>query len=456
MSRTDGEPLNDWMDAETRVERAHCLYEKGRWAEAAAELQAAIAINPHNAAWHFNLGLTLEAMEEYARACSAYRAALELSPEDIETLNCLGVNLTRLGDYAKALDCFRQIEQLDATYEPGYCNRIVTYAEMGQHDEAEVMFYLAQQLREDCPLCFYNIGNSLHARGQHDRAIYCWQQTLRVDPNHPHANVRIAEACWAKGDLALARKHYEAEFHANPADPDVLVDYGELLADLELWDKAELMYRRALDLAPDSAAAHFCLGELAMRRAQPAVAEEHFRRVLQADTEFPGVHAKIADSLIRRGRIDEAAKHLLTELRRCGDDPTMLQELGQLLLEAHLARQANDVLHRLVALSPDDAHAQHNLAVSYFRMHRIEEGIRCCRRALKLKPEYPLALYNLALAHLQQGQIPRARRYVARALMIAPNDEHVRRLSRRLGVAGFWLKLRARLHSRKRNRKMPG
>ena len=450
----DSEPVNEWMDAEGRVERAHDLYEDGRWAEAAAELEAAIAVNPYNASWHFNLGLTLEALEEYPLACKAYRDALELAPHDIEALNCLGVNLTRLGQYAEGLGCFRRIEELDATYEAAYCNRIVTYAEMGQHDDAEVMFYLAQQLKADCPLCFYNIGNSLYARRLYGRAIYCWKKTLRLDANHPQANVRIAEAYWAQGELAEARKHYEAELRLSPADADVLVDYGELLDDLGCPRQAEEEYRRALELVPEHPSAHFCLGELALVRGQPAVAEEHFRRVLKADKHFPGIHIRLAQTMIRRGRVQQAAKHIVKELRQSGDDPGTLQELGQLLLEAHLIRQANGVLRRLVHLAPTDPCAQHNLAVSFFRMHRIDEGIRHCRKALKLKPEYPLALYNLALAHLQKGQVLRARRYVARAMTIAPDDEHVRRLSERLGAQGFWRRLRSRLSAGRGGRKI--
>ena len=58
-------PMNAWVDAECRAERAYELYELGRWTEAAVELRAALAINPYNAAWHFNLGLTLESPVQY-------------------------------------------------------------------------------------------------------------------------------------------------------------------------------------------------------------------------------------------------------------------------------------------------------------------------------------------------------------------------------------------------------
>ena len=128
--------MDGWTDAERRVERAHDLYDKGRLVEAAAELRAAIDINPHNASWHFNLGLTMEALEDFTRACEAYERALDIEPSDLETLSCLGVNLTSMGKYSEALDSFGQIERMEPTFEPSYCNRIVTYCEMGDHDNA--------------------------------------------------------------------------------------------------------------------------------------------------------------------------------------------------------------------------------------------------------------------------------------------------------------------------------
>ena len=443
--------MDEWTDAETRVERAHRLYEKGRWAEAAAELRAAIEVNPYNASWLFNLGLTLEAMEDYLRASEAFKTALELDGDDLETLNCLGVNLTRQGQHEEALGYFERIEELDPTHEPSYCNRIITYTEMGEHDSAELMFYQARLFKDECPLCLYNIGNSLSAREEYDRAIACWQQALRLDPGHPQSRVRIAEAYWTRGELNVARTYYQTELNANGEDVDILLDYGELLLEMGRLDEAEDSFRRALVLAPDTAAGHFCLGEVAAHRQQAEAAARAFKRALKIDPNYPRAHARLAALLVRKGRIQEAAKHILAELQRCGDDSVMLQELGQLLLEAHLNHQANAVLRRLVVLSPEDPYAQHNLAVSFFKMDRLEEGIKHCRRALKLKPDYPLALYNLALAHLKRGQIPRARRYVSRALTMAPKDQNIRELSNQLGVKGIWAKLRS-LYPRRRPR----
>ena len=451
MSILEGEynPLNEWMDAEARVESAHLHFEQGRWPEAAAELRAAIDINPENAAWHYNLGLTLEAMDDFVLAADALQRAIDLEPEDIEILNSLGVNLTRQGLYAESLAIFGRIEKLDPAYEPSYCNRIVTYTEMAQHDKAELMFYLARQAKDECALCYYNIGNSLYSRHEYDRAIDCWKQTLRLESDHRHANARIAEAMWAKGDLTGAREFYEAELQCDVEDVDTLLDYGEMLMDLGQLDEARQKFVAALKIDPDDASALFCLGELAISKKAYSAAERHFRRVIQIDKSYPLAHARLARVLLKNERVQEAAKHLLYEIKHAGKDVETMHELGSLLLEANLIRQANSILKQLVELAPGDAHARHNLAVSFFRLNKSQEGIKHCRKALKLQPDYVLAFYNLALAHMRIGELDRARRYVAKAYMLDPNDESIRGLSKRIDGhrRGFWSKLVSKVRS---------
>lgn len=437
--------MNNWIDPENRVDRAHELYKEGRWREAADELREAIRLDPHNASWHFNLGLTLEAMEEYALACKAFESALQLQPEDVETLNCLGVNLTRIGKYAEALEHLEEIERLDPTYEPCYCNRIVTYTEIGRHDDAEVMFYTARLFSDECPSCYFNIGNSFMERDQLARAIDCWEQTVRLDPGFPGAHARIAEAAWREGDLAKARRHYESELLINGKDVAALTDYGELLIQLGQSEQAERRLRKALEIEPDHAAAYFHLAQIALARKDYAEARQKFQLVLDLDPDYGGAHAAIARTLIAEDQIDQAARHLVREIRRSSGDPDALHEVGELLIQARMARQAQNLFRRLVRMCPNDAYAHHNLAVSCFLTDHVDEGIEHCRLALEHKPEYPLAMYNLALAYLERGDLLEARRLAEQALALAPADEHIQALARRVQPKGFWGRLVARL-----------
>src|SRR5690242_3110245 len=120
--------MNDWNDAEERVEKAHELFEQRRWQEALDELRAAIAINPYNSSWFFNIGLTLDELQRYDEALKAYEEAVEIDPDDVQAMNHLGVDLCRVGRYERALGTFERIEQIEPDFEPAYCNRIIAYS----------------------------------------------------------------------------------------------------------------------------------------------------------------------------------------------------------------------------------------------------------------------------------------------------------------------------------------
>src|SRR5439155_17200453 len=97
---------NDWSDAERRVEHAQELFEQRKWQEALEELRAATAINPYNAAWFFNIGLTLDELGRPEEAIEAYRQASAIDPNDVQAMNHLAVDLHHVGKYDEALATF--------------------------------------------------------------------------------------------------------------------------------------------------------------------------------------------------------------------------------------------------------------------------------------------------------------------------------------------------------------
>ena len=150
--------MNQWDDAERRVERAQELFEQRRWAEALEELRAATSINPYNGGWFFNIGLTLDEMERYDEAIEAYRRSIDIDSNDLQALQHLGIDLHRIGNLSEALSTFEKMESIDSSHESSYCHRIITYSDLGEHEKAEEMFYLARLYKEHCPHCYYNMG----------------------------------------------------------------------------------------------------------------------------------------------------------------------------------------------------------------------------------------------------------------------------------------------------------
>jgi tetratricopeptide (TPR) repeat protein len=432
--------MSDWFDAEEHVERAHELYEAGRWEEAESLLRRALALNPYHAEWHFNLGLTLEAAGRFDDATSAFKDAFELGPEDPQAAMMVGVSCLRAQRYKESIPWLEAASKLDAKDPAPFIHRIEAYAGMGEHEQAELMFYMAQQLAPDNAGAYAALADSLLDREQYDKAVWCLREAARLDPEMPRIQARLAEAYARTGRHERARQLYLRELRRNPGDIDTLLDLGELLVEMNRPVEAGEKFRRVLEIEPDNADAHHDLGDLAQRQRNVDEALVHFDVVLRLDPDYPAVRRRLAGLLLDRGRGDDAARARDLLLREVGElrrgtaegadpfSPEDLEELGQLLLEARAPAEAIRVFRRLLELRPSVAQCHHLLSVAYFEVGNLHQGAEEARRALRLEPKFVPAMHNMALACMQQRQWSRARYWLVQARRIDPDDASLRRL----------------------------
>ena len=256
-----------WQDAEHRVQRARDLLRRRQLPEALEELRAAAELDPTNPIHHFELGRCLDLVSRPEDAADSFARAAELDPSEPAYLHALGNQLLRLSRWRESIEAFARLETLDAGYEPAYTSRILAYAELGDHDRAEQMFYLSQQVREDSPEAFYNIGRSLAARGLDDKAIWCWRRVLELAGNVPsqqnlvtQCRLRLAEALAHKGELEAARREYLQSLARSGRHIETLLGLAELLLRMRQFDAAGERIVRAVRLNPDNPRGHFLAG----------------------------------------------------------------------------------------------------------------------------------------------------------------------------------------------------
>jgi len=427
--------MSDWLEAENHVERAHELYEAGRWEEAESLLRKALSLNPYHAEWHFNLGLTLEASGQFEEAAASFERSFDLGGEDdIQPAISAGLCRMRAEQHKEAIAWFERASEIDPKDPAPMIHRIEAYTYLGQHEQAEVMFYLAQQLDPEHPDAFVALSESLLDRNMYDKAVWCLREAARLDPELPRIQARLAEAYAKTGRQERARQLYLRELRTSPGDIDTLLDLGELLVEMNRATEAGEKFRRVLEIEPDNADALFDLGDLCERQRQFGDAESHFDVVVRLDPEYPEARRRLARLLIETGdenKLTRARDLLIREaglLRKREADAEELDDLGQLLLSAELAAEAVSVFKRLAELRPNTARAHHDLSVAYFEVGNIGSGMDEARKALRLDPRFVPALYNMALACMQQRQWKRARYWVTQARRTDPDDSSLRRL----------------------------
>lgn len=431
--------MSDWFKAEFHAEQAHQFYEAGQWEKAIAELKIALAVNPHQADWHLGMGLALDALDRYEEAIAAYQKVIEIRGDDVETLMLIALDQIRADEPQAAIHTLEKVSTLDANHEPGYCHRILAYAQLGKHEEAEEMFYMARQLVEHCPMCYDHMGHSLASQGKFDRAIWCWQQALKHDPHFPDAYANLARAHWHKGQPQRAYTLFVQQLREDPGDVETLLEMGNLLIDLNRHAEAGEKFRRVLEMDPAAAQAHLHLGELAIFSGHLDAAQASLEMAGRIDPELGGVHLCLAQVAMRRNKPDKAAAELDAELQRSDRSPHHNLDLARLLIELNKPQPVEELLGPLLddpqgQLLDDRRHASALLyrGVARLILGQVQQGIRDCREALMFDKQLSLAMYNLALAYQQIGMHRRARYWLGRAARIKPNDPQLRRLQFRV------------------------
>ncbi len=435
--------MSDWHDAEQHVERAHAAFEAGQWSEAEAELRAALSRDPYQPEWHYNLGLTLDAAGRNDEAAASFREAWELGCEsEPNPAMMVGVSLLRADKVRESLEWFERAGEASPDDPEVLVHRIDAHARLNEHEQAEVAFYMAQQIAPDYADAYAAMADSLLDRREFDRAIWCLRESARLDPDMPRVHARLAEAYAETGRHERARQLYLAELRQNPGDTDVILDLGALLVDMNRPAEAHEKFRRVLEIEPDHAGAHFELGELALAQEDQETALRQFDIVVRLDPNYAGARRRLAEALLRRNREGDGARAralLLADLRTHRAEPGRthqddLVDLGVLLLDAERADLAEPVFDEALARKPEDAELFHLRAVVRFRQGRLAEGITDARAAVERDAGCLAAMHNLALANLEDGRWLRARYWAQRARRVDPDDAGLRRLRLKLRV----------------------
>ena len=210
-------------------------------------------------------------------------------------------------------------------------------------------------------------------------------------------------------------------------DPEYAAAYAglaDVLTQLLLWrfaraedilPEATRAAHRALELAPDLAEAHVALGHVRSLTGDNEGATRSFERALALNPELFEAYHHFARHCLAHGQYVRAAELFRAAFNLRPDDSTVLS-LAVSALDAsgnHAAAEAT--AHEAVAgmrhqleLDPDNARAHYMLAGVLARLGQREAGRTHIEAALRLRPDEYSTLYNAACYYSLAGDAERA------------------------------------------------
>jgi tetratricopeptide (TPR) repeat protein len=219
-------------------ERAHQLYNEGRYDDALEVLKDGLCLYPNAVELHVGMAYAHLAREEFPWARRSFERALTLDGEHEDALAGFGEVLLKIGDGPGALAAFDRILGLGLGEDHELMLQVgrALFRE-GELAQAHRFFELAVLARADAPEPAACLGYTSHRLGREGDALYWLRRALELDPRYSEARIYLANALYDRGESDAAL------FQLEKTRPEDHFD------DLALWRTIEL--KKAIFRLPD-------------------------------------------------------------------------------------------------------------------------------------------------------------------------------------------------------------
>ncbi len=167
-------------------------------------------------------------------------------------------------------------------------------------------------------------------------------------------------------------------------------------AEIGYWRNSELLWRHALAVTNDNAAARRNLGHALYGKGELKDAMANYERALEFDPKSTFVHANMGITFLAMGRHVDAVWKFRTALELDPKYSCAECNLGLALFELGDVENSITHLRKAIELDPDSGDAHYNLGNSYLDLGRATEAIAEYEKAVALNPADERALGNMA------------------------------------------------------------
>jgi Flp pilus assembly protein TadD len=240
-------PVTDYyrvIDAATDLAKEH------KSGEAIVEWRRAVAMNPKEAANHFNLGAALFDTGKVNEAIAQYEQALDLNPEYAEAHTNLGAVLARTGRLDDAVAHLTRVLELNPAHTSARSNLGAVLAQAGRMEEAMPYLRGAVEQKPGNVEAETNLGLALALGRQYDEAITHLQTAAAAAPDSFECRFNLGRILAAAGRFVEAIPEFEQAVQLpGGREPLILDMLGGAYAETGRFRDAAQAARQGLELS---------------------------------------------------------------------------------------------------------------------------------------------------------------------------------------------------------------
>ena len=200
-------------------------------------------------------------------------------------------------------------------------------------------------------------------------------------------------------------------------------------------DAAVIELRRALQLNPQLAKAHFALGTVELQRGALLTAFQQFYAASQIDPDDQQAQIMVAELLARAHNFTQSRRQAQQILSRWPDNKTATLLLAESELGVQDYKHGEALVNEVLAAEPNNVRALQDLAFLQLARNDMAQAQATLRRAWQLDPKSSAAVALLSATYEGQRDLQTAESVLQDALRQNPNQISFQSL-----LAGFYMR----------------
>lgn len=269
--------------------------------------QAATLLNEGEA----KLGKAYFQLHQFSQATLHLKIALQQNSDDLESNQLLALSFYHAGNCREALPLLEKLGPRlptnipDAPYMLSIC-----YVMTEQLDNARKALAQMFSVPPGSAMAYLTLGKLMVRQHKVEAAVPQIETALRLQPRLAMAHFLLGEIDLYQSNVQGAVAEFQKELAVNPTMWLVYWRLGDAYMRLARYDDAESVLKKAIWLNEASPGAFVLLGEIALKKNDPALASGFLERALAIDPQNPDAHDALATAYKALGRAAEANQQL--------------------------------------------------------------------------------------------------------------------------------------------------
>lgn len=345
----------------------------------------------------------IDVMIREGKVKEAYDKNLDLLKESPKDPDARGIKASFLLDKGDVNQALTELQAVVTAKPENFVARFNlgrAHFAKAQYEQALQQFSEAVRLRPDYIRPRLAMTQVALMQGNNDLALRLAQETQKYSPNNPSARLMESSALMRLNRMPEARAILESLHKANPAQTDILIEFGILnLAEKKYAEAAEHFHAA---FTADPANIRGLLGEAQAYYMlnQPQKATQVIQAAVDKYPDRADLYRELAAAHIRANQYDLALKELTQLLSKYKLSPreqaNAYGAIGEIYTHTGDLHKAIENLEKGRSLASDNVALLNFLAQTYNRAGQREQARRMFQDALSKDPNNPRTMNNLA------------------------------------------------------------